>query len=193
MLFDDWFLVAHGAMPVLHRNSINGKFYVRTAFSGVPVTFQTKHWCHQRLSDQHRKEGDEISWRDFYDLWEAGGLWTRAGKSAIEETDPLFTWAELEKKIADLSKQLVEIQIKNDELEAAVSKESAEVSSLEAACHQWSDAYNAIECDLMKARDQISSVAVALHRARLHRKIALTFCLAALLVSLGSFFWRSFF
>jgi hypothetical protein len=177
-------------MPVLHRNSINGKFYVRTAFSGVPVTFQTKHWCHKKLTGQSRKDGDEISWRDFYDLWEAGGLWTRSGRTVIEQTDPLFTWAELERKIADLSKQLVETQIKNGALETKLTEERLKVSSLESDCHQWNDAYQAIEADLNMAKDHTASAVPRLKGAKAQRNVALVLFVVALLALLGLLLWH---
>lgn len=177
-------------MPVLHRNSINGKFYVRTAFSGVPVTFQTKHWCHKKLTDQSYKDGDEISWRQFYDLWEAGGFWTHSGRTAVEQTEPLFTWAELEKKITDLAEQLVETQLKNDAFEATLAEERAKVSSLEADCHQWNDAYRALEADLSKVKDQIAAAAHPLKRAKAQRNIALTLFVAAVLALLGVLLWK---
>ena len=172
-------------MPVLHRNSINGKFYLVTAFRGSPVTFQTKHWCHQNLANSNRRDGDEISWREFYDLWEAGALWTRSGRTKINQTDPLFTWAELEKKIADLSKQLVEIQIKNSALEANLTEERLKVSSLESDCHQWSAAYQALEADLNKAKEETALVVRRISGAEAQRNIALVLFVVAVLAVLG--------
>jgi hypothetical protein len=172
-------------MPVLHRNSINGKFYLVTAFRGSPVTFQTKHWCHQNLANSNRRDGDEISWREFYDLWEAGALWTRSGRTKINQTDPLFTWAELEKKIADLSKQLVEMQIKNSALEANLTEERLKVSSLESDCHQWSAAYQALEADLNKAKEETALVVRRISGAEAQRNIALVLFVVAVLAVLG--------
>ena len=172
-------------MPVLHRNSINGKFYLVTAFRGSPVTFHTKHWCHQNLANSNRRDGDEISWREFYDLWEAGALWTRSGRTKINQTDPLFTWAELEKKIADLSKQLVEMQIKNSALEANLTEERLKVSSLESDCHQWSAAYQALEADLNKAKEETALVVRRISCAEAQRNIALVLFVVAVLAVLG--------
>lgn len=161
-----------------------------TAFRGSPVTFQTKHWCHQNLANSNRRDGDEISWREFYDLWEAGALWTRSGRTKINQTDPLFTWAELEKKIADLSKQLVEMQIKNSALEANLTEERLKVSSLESDCHQWNDAYQALEADLNKAKDQTASAVPWPKGAKAQRNIALVLFIVAVLSLLGVLLWH---
>ena len=177
-------------MPVLHKNADNGKFFVRTVFGCQHVTLQMKHCCHEKLLRQGFRNKDAISWEKLRSaLCHPEELYTRAGGSAPDHPEPLFTWAELETNNRELIRSLVQAEIKIALLDREIAEERQKVGVLEAHCHQWSDAYSAIESDLTKARDQTSSASVALQKATLHRNIAFALCAGALLVFLSLLVW----
>ena len=177
-------------MPVLHKNADNGKFFVRTVLGGQHVTLQMKHCCHEKLLHEGFRNDDVVSWDKLRSaLCHPGELYTRAGGITSGQPGTLFTWAELETSNGELIRSLVNAEMKIASLDEILREERQKVAALETNCHQWSDAYNAIEADLTEARSQTSAMANAIRAAKLHRNMAFVLCAAALLTFLASLLW----